>query len=86
VGLVAALKRIIATDLDVGLAEQDIDAAVPLLEGGLGLDSIAIVELISSVEAEFGFQFQDSDLRTATFASVNVLAEVIHKRMAEAAV
>ena len=78
--IVATLKSMLADDMELGLDADAIDAAVPLLEDGLGLDSIVIVELIAGVEERFEFEFEDSDLRTANFASLNALADVIQQR------
>jgi acyl carrier protein len=75
------LKAILAAKLAGDLAADAISDEEPLMEGGLNLDSIGIVELIGLVETEFNFQFQDSDLRTATFENVTTLADVISSRL-----
>ncbi len=76
------LKYIIAEQLDVNIRRQDIDADAPMFEGGLGLDSIAIVELITAIEEGFGFQFADDDLNLKPFQSLRTLAELIGDRQA----
>jgi acyl carrier protein len=70
----------LADEMDLGLVAHQIDENVPLLEDGLGLDSIVIVELIASVERRFDFEFQDADLRTSSFESLTALAGVIRRR------
>jgi acyl carrier protein len=52
-----------------------------LFEGGLGVDSIAIVELISLVEQHFDFQFSDAELTPESFSTLNVLANIIANKM-----
>jgi acyl carrier protein len=42
------LKHLVAEKVDMNIRLKDIDADAPLLEGGLQLDSLAIVELRSS--------------------------------------
>ena len=79
--IVETLKQILADEMDLGLVRDQIDATVPLLEEGLGLDSIVIVELIASVEERFDFEFQDSDLREANFESLEALATVVAQRI-----
>jgi acyl carrier protein len=79
-GIVAVLKSILLMDMNLALVSDQLDASAPLLEEGLGLDSVAIIELIAHVERRFGFQFQDADLRTSTFSSLAALAEVIRRR------
>lgn len=79
--LVYQLKTIIAGELDVNLKVEDIDENTSLFEDGLGLDSIAIVELISLVEQHFDFQFSDSELIPETFSNLNVLADFVLSKL-----
>lgn len=79
--IIPTLKAILVEDLNLSLDRNRIDEHAPLLEDGLGLDSIVLVELIGIVESKFGFQFQDSDLRTASFKNLRTLAETISKRI-----
>lgn len=79
------LKTLIAEEMDVRLAAAEIPDDAPFFEGGLGLDSIAIVELIALVEDNFGVQFSDEDLVPASFRTVQVLSQVIAGKLAGAA-
>jgi acyl carrier protein len=79
--IVAALKHSLAETEGFHGAADEIDAEVTLLEGGLDLDSITIVELIGRIEARFEFQFADTDLRTRSFASLRALAQVVLRRL-----
>lgn len=81
--IIAELKRIIVEDLDVRIAATDVTPEVPLLEGGLALDSIVLYELITLIEKRFGFEFPDDNLNTAQFESLTVLARYIHGAAAE---
>ena len=54
------LKHVIANELGVNVHAADIDADQPLLEEGLKLDSLAIVELITLSEERFGIQFGEA--------------------------
>lgn len=79
--LVNQLKTIMAGELDVNLKVEDIDENASLFEDGLGLDSIAIVELISLVEQHFGFQFSDAELTPESFSNLSVLADFISGKL-----
>jgi acyl carrier protein len=79
--LVNQLKTIMAKELDVNLKVEEIDENDSLFEGGLGLDSIAIVELISLVEQHFNFQFSDTELTPESFSNLNVLADFISVKL-----
>lgn len=76
--IVAQLRRMIVEELDVRIKADEVTDDVPLLEGGLALDSIVLFELISLIEKRFGFEFADQSLHTELFANLTVLAQHIH--------
>jgi len=76
--VVARLRRLIVDELDVRIPEAQVTDDVPLLEGGLGLDSIVLFELISLIEKRFDFEFSDQALHTEAFANLKVLARHVH--------
>ncbi len=75
--VIAKLKDIIANELDMNLAVEDIDENVSLFEDGLGFDSIATVEIISLVEKHFDVQFADSELSPEYFGNLTILSKFI---------
>ena len=77
---IAQLRTLIADRLDVNISHEDIEPDSGLLEDGLGLDSIAIVELIALVEESFGFRFDEDGLNMEAFQSVRTLAEYIRSQ------
>jgi acyl carrier protein len=79
--IVAALKRIIVEDLNVNVRVDQIDESAPLVEEGLGLDSVVLVQMIGIIESKLGCGFRDSDLRIRTFRNLRTLAEVIALRV-----
>jgi acyl carrier protein len=76
--ILAALKEILVDELNVAVPIERIDASSSLQD--LNMDSVAMIELISAVEARFNFAFFDSDLVPSTFASLRALSEVIAER------
>ena len=81
--IAAQLKTIIATDLDVNLALDEIDETVPLLEDGLALDSIILLEFIALIEERFAFEFRDRDLELNNFENLSTLASFVRSRLGE---
>lgn len=79
--LIDQLKQIIADELDVNLGPEDIDEDASLFEEGIGLDSIAIMDFILSIEGRFGFEFSESELDIELFRNLNVLAEFISTKV-----
>jgi acyl carrier protein len=70
------LKQLL-TGLDVRLAVERIDDTTHLFDGGLGLDSFAVVEFIISIEENFAFEFQKSDLIPESFRDLRTLGAVV---------
>ena len=79
-GIVNILKDIITQDLSISVTCDEVDEHASL-EDDLGLDSVALFELIGAIEERLGFEFHESDLRTRSFKSLHTLAQVISKRM-----
>ncbi|MCP4147308.1 MAG: acyl carrier protein [bacterium] len=74
------LKEIIANKMDVNLNLEEIDENVSLYEGGLGLDSIAIVDLIVAVEREFGITIEDDEMGGGLFRTILTLADFVRTK------
>lgn len=75
--IIATLRHILVEELDVRLTAEMVTDDVPLLEHGLGLDSIVLYEFITLIEKRFGFEFADQSLDTKVFANLTVLAQHI---------
>lgn len=75
--IVEQLKNIIADQLDANIKRAEITLDVSLLEDGLGLDSIMLVELISLVEENFSFQFAEDELDLNIFTNIQTLAAFV---------
>ena len=75
--IIEQLKTIIADQLDANIKRAEITLDVSLLEDGLGLDSIMLVELVSLVEENFGFQFAEDELDLTIFTNIQTLATFV---------
>ena len=79
--LLNQLKTIVSQKLDVNLKVEEIDENASLFEDGLGIDSIAIVTLISLLEKQFDIQFAEDDLTPENFSNLNLLTNVISNKI-----
>ena len=77
------LSNLIVEKLDANIQLDQIHPETALLESGLKLNSLAIVDLITAVEEEFGIQFGEDDLNMDAFSSVAALAGVIDSHASE---
>ena len=79
--IVKQLKDIIANKLDVNLTYDEIDENISLFEDGLGLDSIAVVNLIVTIEKDFSIVIPDEKLEADLFKSLTTLADFVRQRL-----
>lgn len=77
------LKDIIVSELDINASRDTLQDDVSLLENGVGLDSVSVMEFISIIEEKFGFEFSDDELSMEPFESLKTLSEFIAKRTTE---
>jgi len=74
------LKEILIKNLKLeDLVSEDIDDTMPLFgEDGLGLDSVDSIELVLTVDKEFGVKIADSKEYEKIFANVQSLLDFIN--------
>jgi acyl carrier protein len=77
--LILKLKKEIISELSVeNMTPEDMDAEAPLFgEGGLGLDSIDVLELVVLLEKNYGIKIRASKEGPKIFYSVRTIAEYI---------
>lgn len=74
----AELKRFIVEHLRIPDVDPDgLDDTAPLVESGLDLDSIDVLELVTGVEKKYGVRFEDPELVQKVFTSVRSIADHI---------
>jgi acyl carrier protein len=59
VDVAAEVRRLVSRFAPSGMSEGHLEAEEPLGARGLGLDSVAIVELVIECERRFGIRFPD---------------------------
>ena len=80
--VVDRLKKLLVEKVNTELKIEEIDVHVPILEEGLRLDSIMVVDLIVAIEKDFGFNFAENDLSMESFSSLGNLAQLVARRHA----
>jgi len=78
--LTTRVKRCIIDAIGLDLKPSAIPDDVPLLDKGLGLDSVAILRLVAALEDEFDVEIEDNVLRPELFKSVSTLSEYMATR------
>ena len=61
------VKKVVGSALQIGSRVQQMDIAAPLLGAVPELDSIAVVNLITALEENFGITVADDEISASTF-------------------
>ena len=72
----AEVRRLLAEVVGDPAAAR-LPADTPLLAGGLGLDSVAVVRLLGAIRRELGVDVADEDLDLDSLASLGTLAAFV---------
>jgi len=68
------VKEVIVETLELGIDPEEIGTEDQLFGGGVGLNSMATIEIIVGIEKAFDLQIPDEDLRVELFDSVKTMA------------
>jgi acyl carrier protein len=71
------VQRTLIACLDLRRSPEEIDPDTVLFGTGLGLDSVDAVELVISLEMDFGIKLGDDDTRRRALRTVNSLVDTI---------
>jgi acyl carrier protein len=83
--LLAELKiKIISTLSLLDVRPEDIKEDEPLVGGGIGIDSIDILELVLMLEKDYGVKIETREVGVKAFASVRALAEFVRENRPKA--
>jgi acyl carrier protein len=77
----ARIKRIIVEKLELGTKTKQLTSETPLIDGGLNMDSINVLELISLIEEEFGIVVGDEDMNIELLGNIGSLAAYVRTQM-----
>ncbi|GGB14579.1 acyl carrier protein [Puia dinghuensis] len=75
------LRGVIVDDLDANIDIRDLRDDISLYDDGLGLDSIAIINLIVLVEKKFDINFEEHEISSNIFGSIDHLSRFISSKV-----
>ena len=71
------IKEKIVKTLELDIEPSDIPDDEILFGGGLGVDSVSMLEILVALEEEFKIEIEEEDFRVEEFSSIRQLAEYI---------
>ncbi len=71
------IQKILIERLQVRREPNELDPDTPLFGAGIGLDSVDSVELVVSIEAEFGLKMRQELSGRRFMRTINTLADMI---------
>jgi acyl carrier protein len=74
------IKQGIVRGLRLPIGWEEIGDDTPLFDGGLGLDSIDVLELVLELERQFGVSITDEQTGMKVLKSVNAIAEFVRSQ------
>jgi acyl carrier protein len=77
------VKNIVADVLSLGDARNSMDASSGLLGSIPELDSMAVVNLITTLEEHFGIVVEDDEISASTFETLGTLARFVQQKLDE---
>ena len=78
------IKKVLINKLLHGFKPEDIGDDAHLIELGVGVDSIATLELIVALEEEFHITIDESEVNQELISSINSIFDYVSKRMESA--
>jgi acyl carrier protein len=75
----ARLKNLIAHEMPEYVGKRTLADETPMFRGGLELDSVGVIQLLSLAEAHFGVRFEEHDLIEENFQTPLALSRLLLK-------
>jgi acyl carrier protein len=76
------VKNILINVLQIEAQKDGINGDTPLLGNIPELDSMAVVNLITTMEDHFGIAINDDEISAETFATLNSLSDFVRQKLA----
>ena len=79
--ITARVKQTIIHSLELEIAPEELADNEVLFGSGLGADSEATLGVVFAIEAEFGIEVDDDELRVELFATVQSLVDYVERKL-----
>ena len=76
------IKQVLTNRFNLGIQPEVIACNEAIFGTGLGLDSMAAIEVIIGIEKAFGIHIEDEDMTLNNFGRIDTLAALIQQKLA----
>ena len=77
------IKTALVEALKLKLDPASLPTDLPLIDKGLGLDSVSILQLVGSLEDEFSIRIEDTDITRDLFRDISTLSGYVRQKLNE---
>ena len=77
----ARVRTVLAENLLKDIDTRDLRDDTPLLDFGVGVDSVARLEFLVALEEEFGVKLDESEITPEFFETVESISDYISQRL-----
>jgi acyl carrier protein len=77
------IKKVLRDSLNLGARAERLTADSTLLGGIPEFDSMAVVNVVAAIEAEFDITVNDDELSADVFATVGSLSQFVSQKLAQ---
>ena len=75
------VRDLLDETLGLGSRARNMTASTPLLGNLPELDSMAVVEIVTRLEAEFGIKIHDDEISAETFSTLGGLTNFVEEKL-----
>lgn len=75
------IRRVLIEKLLSEVDPEEIEDDTPLIELGVGVDSVATLELLLELESEFGISIDESDIDHNLLENIDSITEYVFERL-----
>ena len=75
------VKQTVVRSLGLEITPEELADDEVLFGSGLGADSVATLEVVFALEAEFGIEVADDELRVELFATIQSLVDYVEQKL-----
>ena len=79
--IISRLRELVSKKLEIDTKGEKIGETTPLMDYGLGVDSVSTMEFIVALENEFGIEIDEAEVNPAIFSTMDSVATYIMEKL-----